>query len=172
MHRVLLVGGTCLVALGLQACSQGRAGANRGLCYDFRAKPAAAATPATAAPATAGAAVNAPLQAANPDLSAPVDDCLRRWAFSLAPSTDGADMVANAAVGACTGALARWNEQSLAQMNGPAQAPSITTGEPTNPLASHATWARNRALLYVVAARAGRCAPPPAKNGVPLGTSL
>jgi hypothetical protein len=171
MRRVILASGLCLAAMTLQACGQGRAGAaNRGLCFDFRSKPAT--TPASAAaPAAAPTAVNAPLQAANPDLSAPVDDCVRRWAFSLAPSPDAADIVANAAVGACTGVLARWNEQSLSQANGPAQAPSITTGEPTNPLASHATWARNRALLYVVSARAGRCAPPPAKNGVPAGVT-
>ena len=79
--------------------------------------------------------------------------------------------MANAAVGACLGPLTRWNEQTLSQGGGPAQAPSITTGQPTNALAEHANFAQTRALLFVVQARAGRCAAPPAKNGAPEGTT-
>lgn len=154
------------IGLGVSACSQGgSAPVNRGICFDFRAKPAApAATPAPA-PA-AGAAGLTPLPAA--DLSTPLDDCLRRWAYSLASSSDPADVVARAATGACEAHLERWNAQSLSS-GATDQAPSISTGEPTNPLAAHAAWANDRALLHVVQARAGRCAPPRAKNGVPEG---
>ena len=50
------------------------------------------------------------------------------------------------------------------------QAVSLTTGEATNPMAEHSAFAQGRALLYVVQARAGHCAPPPAVNGAPTGT--
>jgi len=52
-----------------------------------------------------------------------------------------------------------------------AQAASLVTGEPTTPLAEHNSFAHNQALLYVVQARAGACAPPPATNGVPDGAN-
>jgi hypothetical protein len=153
-----------LAGLGASACSQGQA--NRALCYDFRSKgPAAAATPASTAPASGAPA---PLAVADPSVS--LDDCLRRWAYSLAPSSDPAEAVARAAAGACEGLLARWNEQSL-QGGATAQAPSITTGEPTNPLATHAAWAQGRALLHVVQARAGHCPAPRAKDGIPEGVT-
>jgi hypothetical protein len=162
-----------LLALGLGGCNQDRPlAANHGLCFDFHAnRTTPVSTPASAAAATAPGA-NAMVQpaAATADPSVTTDDCVRRWAYSLAPSSDSARDVANAAVGACLGALARWNEQSLGQGTGPTQAPSITTGQPTNALAEHDNYAHNRALLYVVEARAGRCAPPPAKNGAPQGT--
>jgi hypothetical protein len=178
MQRSLMAAGLCLAALGLQACSQSRAGAtDHGLCHDFHllktpAKASASAPGAAAAAAAnpgSGAVAPLPGDASSTDPSAAVDDCVRRWAYSLARSSDGAQDVANAALGACSAPLASWNEQTLSQANGPAQAPSITTGEPTNPLAAHAAWAHGRALLYVVQARAGHCAPPPARNGVPEG---
>jgi hypothetical protein len=66
--------------------------------------------------------------------------------------------------------LSRWNQASLGQSaNSGEQALSLTTGQPTNPLAEHSAFAQGRALFYVVQARAGRCSPPPAKNGVPEG---
>ena len=172
MQRTLL-SAVALAALGLAGCNQDRPlAANHGLCFDFKAaRTTPASTPAGSAAAAPAPGAGAPVQPAAADPSIPVDDCVRRWAYSLAPSTDGARDVANAAVGACLGPLARWNEQSLSQGSGPAQAPSITTGQPTNALAEHNTYAQNRALLYVVAARAGRCAPPPAKNGAPQGVS-
>ncbi|MBV8594531.1 MAG: hypothetical protein JOZ27_09560 [Caulobacteraceae bacterium] len=43
------------------------------------------------------------------------------------------------------------------------------TGEPTNAMAEHGAFARSRALLFVIEARAGRCRPPPVVNGVPAG---
>jgi hypothetical protein len=80
-----------------------------------------------------------------------------------------ADVVSEAVVAACTGALGRWNQQGLAQGGGQDQAISITTGQPTNALAEHANFAHARALLYVVEARAGGCEPPPITNGAPTG---
>jgi hypothetical protein len=168
-RNLLFACGLGLAALSLAACDEERGmAANHGMCFNFKAAhPApAAATPAVA-PAAPGAAQPA---AAAGDPGAVVDDCVRRWAYSLAASSDTARDVADAAQGACMDALARWNEQSLTQAGGPAQAPSIATGQPTNALAEHYNYARSRALLYVVQARAGRCAPPPAKNGAPQGT--
>jgi hypothetical protein len=160
--------GIAVFAAGLAACSQtGEQGANRGICYDFKtARPAAASAPANAGglPATTA---SAPADAS----SAALDDCVRRWAYSLAPARDSAQMVANAAAAACGTVLGRWNEQALGQGNGTEQAPSITTGQPTNPMEAHAMLAHDRALLYVVEARAGRCAPPPATNGAPQGVT-
>jgi hypothetical protein len=145
----------CLGVLGLSACSDnGHAvAANPKICVDFKAaKPAAVALPEA-------------------DMGAgPLDECVRRWAYSLAPSRDAADTVAEAVVGACNGPLTRWNGQVLS-VQGSGEAASLTTGEPTTPLAEHNAFAHGRALLYVVQARAGACAPPPATNGVPDGVS-
>jgi hypothetical protein len=137
--------------MGLSACNNavGRR-TNANICINFKST-----TPT--GPATA-------------DAAKPLDDCLRKWAYSLAPSTDVADVVAEAVVAACTGTLSSWNQQGLAQPgSGSDQAISITTGQPTNVLAEHANFARSRAELYVVEARAGNCAPPPAANGAPTG---
>jgi hypothetical protein len=135
--------------------------ANPKVCADFKAaKPAATPVAATAPPVAAGA-----------EGAAPVDDCVRKWAYSLAASRDTADTVAEAAVAACNVQLARWNQQSLSQPGADVEASSITTGQPTTPLAEHSAFAGARALLYVVEARAGRCAPPPITNGAPDGIS-
>ena len=172
MRGRIIGAGLGLIALGLAGCNQtGEPAANKGLCYDFKsARTANAANPLTAPaanlPATTAAA---PAANAAADESAQIDDCLRRWAYSLAPGRDNAEIVAGAAVAACGGVLARWNEQALGQGGGGEQAPSITTGQPTTPLEAHAAFARDRALLYVVQARAGRCAAPPTANGAPQG---
>lgn len=122
------------------------------ICYDFK--------PAAAAPAAG-------------DAAAPVEDCIRRWAYSLAPSRDDAETVAAASVAACRGALGRWNQASLQAPAGgeavPTEALSITTGQPTSAIAEHYAFAEARALLFVVQARAGRCSPPPISNGQPTG---
>jgi hypothetical protein len=109
------------------------------------------------------------------DAATPVNECLRRWAYSLAGARDRADVVADATIAACGAALTRWNQAGLAQdaqanAGGPVEALSLTTGQPTNALAEHSAFARGQALFYVVQARAGRCAPPPVVNGVPTGT--
>ncbi|MBV9509490.1 MAG: hypothetical protein JO303_04330 [Caulobacteraceae bacterium] len=162
---------TLLTAASLSACG-GRhehMAINSGLCPDFRTTP--------------------PAQTANgaADPAAPVDDCVRRWAYSLAGARDDADVVAQSVIAACAPALARWNQNSLGQAGtadaaaGPdggagqpqaaGQGVSLTTGESTSPLAAHASFAQQRALLYVIEARAGQCAPPPTANGVPVGTN-
>ncbi len=152
MNRHTVTTVVALAALGLAACGEHERMTNAGICADFKA----------------GQAQTAP--AAN-DAAAPVDDCLRRWAYSLAGSRDRADVVAEATVAACSPALGRWSQATLSQQTSPgAEGLSLTTGQPTNPLAEHSAFARGRALLYVVQARAGRCAPPPTANGLPVGT--
>jgi hypothetical protein len=156
MNPHMLGAALALAAVGLSACGDhdGRR-VNANICADFK----------TAATAQAGAPAA--------DAASPVDECVRRWAYSLAGGRDSADVVAEATVAACGGALTRWNQAGLQQgqagADGPVQAISLSTGEPTNVLAEHAAFARGRALLYVVEARAGRCAPPPVVNGVPAG---
>ena len=147
MKRQAAMAAACLAALALTACESGNRASSK-ICADFKAK----------APVSATA-----------DAAQPMDECVRRWAYSLAPSTDEADAVADAAVAACGAILSRWNQQSLSQPSPDGEALSITTGQPTNPMAEHNAFARDRALLYVVQARAGRCAPPPVKDGVPEG---
>ena len=143
----------CLGALSLTACGETRSvAANSKICFDFKA-------PKTAAPI------------AGDDGAAPVEDCVRRWAYSLAPSRDAAETVAGAAAEACTVQLTRWNRQTLSQPNDGGEQASIVTGEPTTPIGEHNAFTRSRALFYVVQARAGSCAPPPATNGVPAGVS-
>jgi hypothetical protein len=153
MIRRLLTVAVGLGALNLAACSEQHAvAANPKICFDFKAKPVATAAPIA-------------------DGSAPTDDCARRWAYSLAPSRDKADMVAEAVVAACNGALAQWNRQAMELPSDGQPAASLTTGEPTTPMGEHNGFLRSRALLYVVQARAGACAPPPATNGVPDGVT-
>ena len=125
---------------------------NRKICADFSAtKPAAA------------------------DAASPVDDCVRRWAYSLAGARDGADVVANATVAACAATLNRWNQASLDQppaqdsAGAPIETLDVDTGQPTNAMAVHTAFAHRQALLYVVQARAGRCKAPPAAKGAPTG---
>jgi hypothetical protein len=149
MQRHPLPALLCLSILGLAACSGERPmAANGKICADFKAAKA---------PTAPG------------DGAAPVDDCVRRWAYSLAPARDGAEAVAEAVVQACNVQLTRWNSQALSQPAGDGASASIITGEPTTPLAEHNNFAHGRALVYVVQARAGACAPPPAKDGVPEG---
>jgi len=144
----------CLSVLGLAACGENRpVAANSKICFDFKAAK-------TAAPI------------AGDDGAAAVEDCVRRWAYSLAPSRDAAETVAGAVVEACSVQLTRWNRQALSQPNdGGGDSASIITGEPTTPIGEHNAFTRSRALFYVVQARAGACAPPPAANGVPTGVS-
>jgi hypothetical protein len=143
-----------LAALGLAACEQTpRTGGNAKVCADFK-------TPKAAPVAVGG------------DGAAAMDECLKRWAYSLAPSRDDAEVVAAAAKSACGGQLSRWNQQIVNQPGAAeGESASILTGEPTTPLGEHNAFADRRALFYVVQARAGSCAAPPFKNGVPEGVS-
>ena len=142
----------CLTALTLAACEQRSMASNTKICADFKA--------AKAAPAVTG-----------DDGAGPLDECVKRWAYSLASSGDSAEVVGDAAVAACSTQLSRWNQQSLSAPGGVGEGPSLLTGELTTPLGEHNTFAQNRALFYVVQARAGNCAPPLAKDGVPEGIS-
>ncbi|WP_049758108.1 hypothetical protein [Phenylobacterium zucineum] len=152
MRKVLILTAVAAAASGLAACQEGGQGRSRaaagdadGLCKPFAA-PGQAAAPGGLD--QGGAAV---------------DDCLHRWGYTLARSTDEAGAVAQAALAACSAPLARWNQQTLSQAAGggpPMEAPSLLTGEPTNPIAEHNSFAEGRALFYVVQARAGKCDPP------------
>ena len=147
-------------ALALSACGQAGGGSGgHKLCTPFTtaantATPAPGALAATSDPATA------------------VDDCLHRWGYSLATSSDPAEAVANATVAACSSTLSQWNQQSLSSEQGVEEAPSMVTGQATTPFIEHHAYAQRRALFYVVQARAGKCAPPPATNGAPAGVPV
>lgn len=143
--------GLCLAALSLGACSgePPAMAANGKICADF--KQPRAATPGISADAAA------------------VDECTRRWAYSLAPSRDDAETVAEAAASACNTQLTRWNQQALAQPGAEETSASLVTGEPTTALGEHHNFSRARALFYVIQARAGACKAPPVKDGVPEG---
>ena len=146
MRKILIVTAACA---GLAAC-QGGDRPVAGVCKPF---PTAAAQPA----ATDGAAG--------------LEDCLHRWAYTLAGGPDDAGTVADAAVAACTAPLSRWNQQTLgaaAAEGGPQEGQSLLTGETTNPIAEHRNFAADRALFYVVQARAGSCKPPPRREGVSM----
>jgi hypothetical protein len=137
-------------ALGACAKQASTTASNTSICANFKL-------------ANTGVAPGAPEGAAS------VDDCVRRWAYSLAPSRDAAETVAEAAAAACSTALTHWNQATLAMPTGAEDSASLMTGQPTNPMAEHNAFAHSRALLYVVQARAGNCPAPPAKDGVPQG---
>ena len=152
-----------LAALSLAACNNadnGRAGGpGSRICTPF---------PEAANNNTNGPTV-APVQATDP--AGALDDCLHRWAYTLASSSDPAEAVAQATVAACAPSLTRWNQQGLSTgaggpqpAEGAQEAPSLLTGQPTNPLTEHYTYAQGRALFYVVQARAGKCAAPASTN--------
>lgn len=154
MKRTVLLTAACLAACALSACEQQRTmAANGKICVDFRA-------------AKAG-----PVFGAADEGAAPLDECVKRWAYSLASSGDSADEVSSAAVAACAAPLSRWNQTTLSGPGGDGEGPSLTTGQNTTPLAEHYALAHARALFYVVQARAGNCSPPPVKDGVPEGVS-
>ena len=151
MKRQTLALALSVVALALNACSEPvKTGGNSKICADFKV---AKASPGAAA---AGGAVV-------------LDECLKRWAYSLAPARDDAEVVAQAARAACGTQLASWNQQIATQPSADGEAASLMTGEPTTPLAEHNGYAERRALFYVVQARAGSCSAPPAKDGLPEG---
>jgi hypothetical protein len=153
MRCAKLIAASAVVALGLSACNgPNRAGGgSAGICTPFPEASSANAQPA-APPA---------------DPAAVVDDCLHRWGYALAASSDTAEAVAQATVAACASPLTRWNQAGLSAGSAPQQpgeapqeAPSLLNGQPTNPFAEHYLFAQGRALFYVVQARAGKCAPP------------
>lgn len=161
MRASPLIAAAAAAALGLAGCNKP---AGSEICTPF-----AAATPAAGAAQTpAPGALQPAVVAADP--AAALDDCLHRWGYTLAASSDRAQEVALAVVAACSPALTRWNQQILGTgAQGAAQgqslaepAPSLLTGQNTTPIAEHYNYAQARALFYVVQGRAGKCAPPPA----------
>jgi hypothetical protein len=159
--KALAAGAAVLAIAGCQGARQGGvAGGGNSLCLPFAGTGAQTNA--------AGTATAPPLTAADP--SAATEDCLHRWGYALAGSTDDATHVARAVMAACGSTLARWNQQS-ATVGGDAaiEAPSLITGQPTSPIAEHLRFAEGRALFYVVQARAGKCAAPPMANGIPVG---
>ena len=149
-RSILAVALMAAAALGGCAKTASAPAPNPGICANFKLANAAVAPGA-------------------PEGAATVDECVRRWAYSLASSRDPAESVAEAAAVACSTPLTRWNQSALAQPDAEEAPASLITGQPTNALAEHNAFAHSRALLYVVQARAGNCAPPPAKYGVPAG---
>jgi len=177
MTRSAILGlSAAIAAAGLAGCSaqDGRMPANRNVCLPFPAAATTTTTTTTTANGQAAApAVAAPMAA---DPAASVEDCLHRWGYALAASTDDANQAAAAAVAACGPAIARWNQAALAPAEGeggggPIQAPSLLTGQETTPLNEHYLFAQGRALFYVVQARAGKCAAPPLTNGALTGVA-
>jgi len=150
----ILIAAVTTAALGLAACEGGDnrrrnvgVSGGDGLCKPFTG---------TAQSALPGMGV---------DGGAAVDDCLHRWGYTLAKADDDAGAVAQAVVAACSAPLARWNQQTLSNVAAVSgdrsmEAPSLLTGETTNPIAEHNNFAEGRALFYVVQARAGKCDPP------------
>ena len=156
-----------LAALSLAACNGSHEGpAVRAFCPSFKdASTNAGGSLAVTDPAAAAA-----------------DECVHRWAFALAPSRDEAGLAASAAVAACSAKLGAWNQAAISQLPSPSEgppggppgapaglAPDILTGQPSTPMTAHNSFLHSRALLYVVEARAGRCAPPPMSKGAPSG---
>lgn len=169
MADAKLIAAAAVAALSLAACSDtsrgGVASAGGKLCTPFPTAAAAAAPAAPGAPVTVAAPV---------DAAGGMDDCLHRWGYALAASPDPAEAVAQATVAACASTLSRWNQQAMAPVgpNGADQeVPSLVTGQDTNAVAERYSYARGRALFFVVQARAGKCSAPPMANGAPLGLS-
>ena len=156
-----LIATLAVAALGLAACSNNGRGAAAGVCKPFTT---AANGNANGQAATSLNTPGATLAPAAGDPAATLDDCLHRWSYTLAAASDPANLVAEASLAACSEALTAWNQSALTAGNaaGAVQAPSLLTGQPTNPILEHHGFAQGRALFYVVQARAGHCAPPPA----------
>jgi hypothetical protein len=101
------------------------------------------------------------------DPAATFDDCLHRWAYTLAPDHDPADVVAHAAVDACGSILTQWNQQTLPPQEQPSsrrESRGAMAQSQDSALAQRMRMVESRALFYVVQARAAGCAPPPANT--------
>src|SRR5690242_8625647 len=104
--RIFAASAAALALAGCQGAHNGSGGGSNSICTPFPAANASATTAnGAAAPATA-----APLAAADP--ASALDDCLHRWAYALAPASDDATRVSQAALAACEASLGRWNQQT------------------------------------------------------------
>jgi hypothetical protein len=98
------------------------------------------------------------------------DDCIHRWGYTLASSRDPADVVAQASVEACSSILINWSRQAASQAGGDTGQQDEAQGgqgggmQQPDPMAQRMHAAEGRALFYVVQARAGGCAAPPANT--------
>jgi hypothetical protein len=107
--------------------------------------------------------------AVNTDPAVTFDDCIHRWGYALASSRDPADVVAQASVEACSSILANWSQQ-ISQSSGVEPAQYSVRGRreasqaTPDPETQRMHAAEGRALFYVVQARAGGCAAPPANT--------
>jgi hypothetical protein len=152
-----------LLALGamLSGCNQNASAQNGGLLGDSKY-----CTPFKAEDANATASLSAALS--NP--GAAFDDCIHRWAYTLAPARDPADVVAQAAVNACGPIAAAWSQQAMSQQPNPGPASYRYRGRAPQPQAQPSPqeqqirMAESRALFYVVQARAAGCQAPPANT--------
>ena len=159
-HRLALTLALLLASLGVEGCNQPSGSApvssgSSGVCAPFKTAESAAPAPGLVAP----------------DQSANVVECLHRWAYALARAHESADVVAAATVTACGAEISSWNQQVLSQnQEQPSEATSLTTGQRMSSINEHAQVAQSQALFYVVQARAGNCAPPPARLLIKSGT--
>ena len=156
-----LVATAAMAAVGLSGCNRQAAAASGNLtltgskyCTPF---------PSTSAPTNTATGL---ATAANTDPAVSFDDCIHRWGYALAPSRDPADVVAQASVEACSTILANWSQQ-VGQSEPSQYSPRDRRGAqqgPPDPEAQRMHAAEGRALFYVVQARAGGCAAPPANT--------
>jgi hypothetical protein len=157
----LMAAAATIAAAGLAGCNRQAPTTNGDLTLSGGGKYC---TPfPAAAEATNSASGLAPAVVSDP--AASFDDCIHRWGYVLAPSRDPADVVAQASVEACSSVLASWSQQV-------GQSPEPDTydrgrraaQQQPDPTAQRMHAAEGRALFYVVQARAGSCAAPPANT--------
>lgn len=146
------IAGGLMLAMGIAVagCADNDGRGDARVCMPFAAQPAAGtADPATVAPPGGEAAA--------------FDDCLHRWGYRLARADDtSAYDVAGAVLAACTPALSRWNQSTLAALPAGSSdtALSLVTGKDGNTPADRYEMAQAKALFYVVQGRAGDCKAP------------
>lgn len=164
------LGVLALAALSLAACNRnGEIGTGGGIGGSGGGGDKRICTPFATTTANPGAPVP---MAAPADPSATLDDCVHRWGYSLAGGRDTADVVARGVVAACSSTLSTWNQGAINQgaMNqggmgqDGGEALSTVSGAPLNPMGAHMEFAQQRALFYVVQARAGHCTAPAAAS--------
>jgi hypothetical protein len=147
-----------LAAVGLAGCNRQTTGGG-----DITLAGGKYCTPFPSAPAASNAATGlAPATISDPAIA--FDDCIHRWGYVLAPSRDPADVVAQAAVEACSSILSSWSQQISQTQQSPQYSPRGARSATPDPEAQRMHAAEGRALFYVVQARAGGCAPPPANT--------
>jgi len=162
-NMAVMVAFATMAATGLSACNRAAGTSSDGIALTGGGKYC------TPFPSTAAAsnATTGLAPAANSDPAVAFDDCIHRWSYVLAPSRDPADVVAQASVEACSSILASWSQQIGQASQEPADySPRGRSAAPQTPdpetQRMHA--AEGRALFYVVQARAGGCAAPPANT--------